>query len=432
MKLPTDPYKGVRDFYPEDMAIQKKIFKIWRDVVLRYGYEEYNASVLEPAELFRAKSGEEIVGQQTYTFIDRGEREVTLRPEMTPSVARMVAAKKRELAFPLRWYSIPNLFRYEQPQRGRIREFWQLNVDIFGVESLQAEVEVIQMAYEITKGYGLKATDFEIRVSSRKILNYITQDVFNLYTEKSQKLLKLIDRKNKVSKEEFAKTALEILADSKKVEQFMTLLNSKNFEEFTVNLRQTKEEHEGLREVSEVISALEKLGVTNVRFDQTLTRGADYYTGIIFEVFDNNPENRRSVFGGGRYDDLLSLFGGEKVAAVGFGAGDIAAQDLMETYGNKAAIETPADLVICIIGEENTPYALELAQQLRNRNIRVLVDFTYRKLGDQIKNADKKRVPYIIAIGEEETKAGKFKVKKLETGEEIEATEDTILKKIKI
>lgn len=419
MKLSTDPYKGVRDFYPEDMAVQKKIFKIWHNVCEKFGYEEYNASVLEPAELFKQKSGEEIVNNQTYTFTDRGEREVTLRPEITPSVARMVAGKRRELAFPLRWYSIPNLFRYEQPQRGRIREFWQLNVDIFGVEGLQAEIECIQMAYEITKGYGLKDSDFEIRVSSRKILNYITQTLFELEFDDAQKLLKLTDRKNKIDKDLFESTAKEILVDSKKVDQFLTLLNSKNFEEFTTHLEQTKEEHEGLREVATVISALEKLGITNARFDQTLTRGADYYTGVIFEIFDNNPKNRRSVFGGGRYDDLLDLFGGEKVPAVGFGAGDIVAQDLMETYGMKVESESPADIGICIFGESVTPFALEVAQKLREKGQRVSVDFSYRKIGDQIKNADRKKIPRIIVIGEEEVKTGKYKIKDLASGKEV-------------
>ncbi len=416
--LSTDPYKGVRDFYPADMATQKKIFSIWRDVVEKYGYEEYTASVLEPAELFRAKSGEEIVNAQTYTFTDRGEREVTLRPEITPSVARMVAARKRELQFPLRWYSIPNLFRYEQPQRGRIREFWQLNVDIFGVESLQAEIEVIQMAYEITKAYGLKPADFEIRINSRRILNYITHDVFGLDFETSQKLLKLIDRKNKVAGDIFEQTAQETLGDEKKTKQFMTLLNSKNFEEFTTNLRQTKEEHKGLREVSEVISALEKLGITNARFDQTLTRGADYYTGVVFEVFDMNPKNRRSVFGGGRYDDILSIFGEEKVPVVGFGAGDIIAQDLMETYGTSIEAEAPADVAVCIMNEANTPFALEVAQSLREKGTRVFIDFSYRKIGDQIKNVDKRKIPKVICIGDEEVKTGEYKIKDLATGEE--------------
>ncbi|HEY4494546.1 MAG TPA: ATP phosphoribosyltransferase regulatory subunit, partial [Candidatus Paceibacterota bacterium] len=247
MKIPTNPYKGVRDFYPENLAIQKKIFSIWRNNAEKYGYEEYNASILESAELYRAKTGEEIVNEQTYTFIDRGEREVTLRPEMTPTVARMVAAKKRELVYPLRWYSIPNLFRYEQPQRGRLREHWQLNVDIFGVEGIEAEIEIINIAYDITRAYGLKDSDFEIRINNRKIMNYITKDVFSLTEEQAHKLSKLIDKKNKIPPDIFASVADEILKE--KSPQFLTLLNSKNFEEFTSHLPQTKDEHEGLKEV---------------------------------------------------------------------------------------------------------------------------------------------------------------------------------------
>ncbi len=422
--LSTDPYKGVRDFYPEDMAIQNQIFSIWKTIVEKYGYQEYNASVLEPAELYKAKSGEEIIERQTYTFKDRGDREVTLRPEMTPTVARMVAAKKRELAFPLRWYSIPNFFRYEQPQRGRIREFWQLNVDIFGVDNLQAEIETIQIAYDITKAYGLKDSDFEIRVSSRKILNYITTHLFELDFEGSQKLLKLMDKKNKIPADVFLATAETILNDQpggQKINKFITLMNSQNFEEYSTHLNQSKEEHEGLKEVKQVIESLEKLGILNARFDQTLTRGMDYYTGVVFEVFDKNPLNKRSIFGGGRYDDLLSLFGGEKVPAVGFGAGDVVARDLMETYGKKFEGSSLADLAICIMNKESTPFALDVAQDFRNKGERVIVDFSYRKVGDQIANANKRKVPRVIVIGEEEVKTGKFKIKSLETGEETES-----------
>ena len=294
-KLSTDAYKGVRDFFPAEMAVQKKIFDIWRSNCEKFGYEEYNASVLEPAELYRAKSGEEIVNEQTYTFTDRGEREVTLRPEMTPTVARMVAGKRRDLVFPLRWYSLPNLFRYEQPQRGRVREHWQLNVDIFGVESIQAEIEVINMAYDITRAYGLKDNEFEIRLNDRKLMNYVTREVFGLNEDGAQKLAKLIDRKEKLNENSFRQKAYEIfgsISGSEKsgllgdVEKFITLLNSKNLEEFTTNLRQTKEEHLGLKEIRAVIQGLENLGITNVRFDQTLMRGFDYYTGIVFEVFD--------------------------------------------------------------------------------------------------------------------------------------------------
>lgn len=423
-KLSTDAYKGVRDFYPEDMAVEKRIFSIWRHVCEKYGYEEYNASVLEPADLYRAKSGEEIVNEQTYTFTDRGEREVTLRPEMTPTVARMVAAKKRELTFPLRWYSIPNLFRYEQPQRGRLREHWQLNVDIFGVESIQAEIEVINMAYDITRSYGLKDTDFEIRINNRKVMNYVTREVFGLDGEKAKAISKLIDKKDKMTPELFEAAISEAFsfdpALKGKDEVFLTLLNSKNFEEFTSHLPQTKEEHVGLKEIREVISGLEKLGITNARFDQTLMRGFDYYTGVVFEVFDLNPTNRRSVFGGGRYDDLLSLFGSDKIPAVGFGAGDVIARDLMDTYGTLPKNVSPADYALIVMNETAGPYALDVAQSLRAKGFRVAVDLSGKKVGDQIKNADKRGIPNVIVIGDEEVKTGKLKAKVLATGEEIE------------
>ncbi|MDB5259552.1 MAG: hisS [Candidatus Taylorbacteria bacterium] len=425
-KLSTESYKGVRDFYPEDMAIQNQIFSIWRDTVQKYGYQEYGASILEPADLYRAKSGEEIVNEQTYTFTDRGEREVTLRPEMTPTVARMVAARRRELTFPLRWYSIPNLFRYENPQRGRLREHWQLNVDIFGVTSLQAEIECIQMAHEITKSYGPTETDFEIRINSRKLMDYVSRDVFSLSDEQAHKISKLIDRKNKLPADAFEASAQEILADKTPI--FITLLNSKNFEEFVSNLPQTKEEHAGIREVKEVIAGLESLGITNARFDQTLMRGFDYYTGIVFETFDKNPANRRAVLGGGRYDDLLSLFGGDKIPAVGFGAGDVTARDLMETYNRivSATAVSPADLSLAIIDEKQTGYANDLAQDLRNQGVRVAVDYSGKKISDQIKAADKRGIPYIIIIGETEATSGQLTLKHLATGDEQKVTQDQI------
>jgi histidyl-tRNA synthetase len=430
-KISTDPYKGVRDFYPEDMKTQKHIFDIWRNISEKYGYEEYNASVLEPAELYKAKSGEEIVNEQTYTFIDRGDREVTLRPEMTPTVARMIASKRRELTFPVRWYSIPNLFRYEQPQRGRLREHWQLNVDLFGANSLSAEVEVINMAYDITLAYGLTPKDFEIRINNRKVMNYVTRDVFGLDEISAKKLSKLIDKKNKVDSKWFIMAVGEVFRKTEDPEassvRFLTLLNSQNFEEFTSHLPQTEEEHEGLREIREVISKLEKIGINNVRFDQTLMRGFDYYTGIVFEIFDLNPANKRSVFGGGRYDDLLSLFGNDKISAVGFGAGDVVARDLMETYGKIDTSYNVADLAICILGDDFTTYAMELADLLRKSNIKVYMDISGKKLGDQISNAGKRNTPYILCIGEEEIKNGKLRIKSLADGNETLVDEDSIV-----
>jgi histidyl-tRNA synthetase len=191
-------------------------------------------------------------------------------------------------------------------------------------------------------------------------------------------------------------------------------------------LPQTKEEHIGIREIREVMKGLEQLGITNVRFDQTLMRGFDYYTGIVFEAFDLNPANRRAVLGGGRYDDLLALFGNDKVSAVGFGAGDVVARDLMETYGTLPKNTVPADIAICIVGEQNAPYALDLAQSLRGRGIRVTVDLSVKKLGDQISNADKRGIPRVIAVGDEEVKTGKLRIKTLATGEERVVSESEI------
>lgn len=428
-KLNTEPYKGVRDFYPEDMAIQNYIFTIFKKVTESYGYYEYNASVLEPADLYKAKSGEEIVNDQTYTFIDRGEREVTLRPEMTPTIARMVSAKKQELSFPLRWYSIPNLFRYEKPQKGRLREHWQLNVDLFGVADISAEIEIISLAYSIMKEIGLKDTDFQIRLNSRKIMNYILSDLMSFDENTTHKISKLIDKKDKLSDIEFDKAIKELLTD--KNAEFLTLLNSKNFEEFVFKLPQSEEVIEKVNEIKEVIAGLEKLGIKNVIFDQTLMRGFDYYTGIVFEIYDNNPENKRSVFGGGRYDDLLSIFGNEKIPAFGFGAGDVIIRDIMETYNLLPIYKSKTNLYICTLTKEYQEYGNELAQKLRENGINVAINLTDKKIGEQIKSADKQKIPYIICLGENEIKTGEFKLKNLQTGEEKIVNEENLILELK-
>lgn len=306
MKISTDNYKGVRDFYPKDQFIQNYIFNIWKKTVKSFGYEEYNGSILESSELYKAKSGEEIVNKQTYTFIDRGNREVTLRPEMTPTLARMVAHKKRELVFPLRWFSIPNLFRYEQPQKGRTREHWQLNVDIFGIDSIYAELEILELSHTLLLDFGLTDTQFEIRINDRKIIKEYASKDLDLNTIQTDEFSRLLDRKNKIDNFD---------------EELEKLIGKK------VDLNIKPNEN-----IQALLDNLKERGITNVVFDPTITRGLDYYTDFVFEVFDTGKENRRALFGGGRYDDLLDIFGAEKVPAVGFGYGDVTMRDVLETY----------------------------------------------------------------------------------------------------
>jgi len=213
VSLSTQPYKGARDFYPEDKRIQKFMFNRIREVVEGYGYQEYDAPILESLDLYVAKSGEEIVNEQTYQFEDRGGRRVAIRPEMTPTVSRMVAAKRQELAYPLRWYSIPNLWRYERPQRGRLREHWQLNVDVFGLDNISAETEMILVASDILKRFGADESMFEFRINSRKLIDRIMESYLKLDDVTARNLIKLIDRKNKLPLEKFSEQLKDIVGN---------------------------------------------------------------------------------------------------------------------------------------------------------------------------------------------------------------------------
>jgi histidyl-tRNA synthetase len=420
----TESYKGVRDFYPEDMAIQNYIFKIMRETAESFGYSEYGASVLEYTDLYKAKSGEEIVNEQTYTFMDKGDREVSLRPEMTPTVARMIAAKLKEFSMPLRWYSIPNLFRYEKPQKGRTREHWQLNVDIFGVKNLNADVEVISMASSIMRNFGLKDSQFEIKINNRKIINYILKDLFNLSEEKTYKVSKIIDKKAKLKSNDFRDMIQEIIPE--RVSEFVELINSKNFEEFISKLPKDAQLNEGINEVKEVLEKLEKLGITNAIFAQDIMRGFDYYTGIVFEIYDKGGDNIRAIFGGGRFDELLKMFNKESIPAVGFGMGDVVIKDILETYKLLPEIKPASQLHICVMDDKSIGYAQDLAQKIRENRINVSVDYSGKKIGDQFKYADKNKIPFVIVIGENEVNTGKLKIKELSSGTETEVTEDTI------
>ncbi len=407
--LSTEPYKGVRDFYPEDQFVQDYIFDHMRAACELFGYEEYNASILEPAELYRAKTSDEIVNEQTYTFTDRGDREVTLRPEMTPTVARMIAARSREIPFPARWFSLGNFFRYERPQKGRLREFWQLNADIVGVPGIEADAEIIALAHGVMRHLGADERDFEIRVSDRRILESI-YDQAALPPETRAQATRTLDRRAKMSPEDFKTALAAITGSADAAHALIAEIDRTTSSAFLENLRTT----------------LEYFDVRNMVVDTSITRGFDYYTGMVFEVFDTNESNRRALFGGGRYDKLLSLFGGDAIPAVGFGMGDVTARDFLETHNLLPAYAPASELMLAVVEPEAMPHAIKLAQDLRKDDVAVTVNFSGKRVGDQYRQADKMRVPFVIAIGSAERDSGRYTMKNLSTGAEITLPADRI------
>lgn len=417
MSLSTQPYKGARDFYPEDKRLQKYMFDVMSRVAERYGYEAYDAPILEPTELFLSKGNEEIIQEQTYTFEDRGGRSVTVRTEMTPTVSRMVAGKRQELAYPLRWYSIPNLWRYERTQRGRLREFWQLNVDIFGVSDFSAEMEIIQIADDILKAYGAKPDMYSIRINSRELVDYLMREYFELGEVEAGTLIRLIDRMHKMDQAAFVAQVDAIVSPSQResglTDQIIRLLNIKNVADLPEEARMQP----SVLQLQLLGEALEACGIANAQFDITLMRGFDYYTGIVFEVFDTDPENNRAMFGGGRYDGLVGIFGAEPVPTVGFGMGDVTLQNFLESHELLPDLPTETDAYVILIGD-----ILEKAQpvltQLRSAGLNIAVDTTQRKLDKQIKTADRKNIPYVLFIGENELASGEFKLRNITTGTE--------------
>ena len=397
-KLSTEPYKGVRDFYPEDWAQHGAIFRKIRRVLRMNGYAEYQASPLERTELYESKGNDEIVSDQTYTFEDRGGRSVTLRPEMTPTLARMVAAKRRELTFPLRWFSIGNRFRYERPQKGRLREFYQADIDLVGLPEGEADREIVWLAYRIVKAFGAKDEDFKIRVNDRRLLMSAAEAAGCVTPDIARQYLRLLDKKDKLPAETYrAQLAAIVPRDPMAVVEEET--------EGPVAERRDA--------VKAFIESVKKWGVSNIVFDPTLARGFDYYTGIVFEIFDTNPENPRALFGGGRYDGLVSLFGGEAVPAVGFAFGDVTFQDFLATHNLLPAPNAAPDIYIGTASEELVPAAQMAGMNLRMQRVKTWVNLRKRKLFDQIDEARKRGIPFFTLIGDEEAGSGMLRLQPL-------------------
>ncbi len=404
------------------MRFREAMFSVMHKVVRSYGFDQIDAPIVEPVDLYLAKTSEEIVGQQIYSFKDRGDRNVAIRPEMTPTVARMVASRFHETPKPVRWYSIPNVWRYEQPGKGRLREHWQLNCDIFGAASEKlADLELLNLAVDLLRGYGASEKHFNVCLSHRGILNGVLGGELKLPPEKWASVARIMDKRAKVKPEAYAAMLeAEGVTPLQKAELDFFLIEKLDYLKKKYHL-------EGAAYVIELMEALAALGLENfIEYDPGVVRGFDYYTGLVFEVFDSHPENRRSLFGGGRYNNLVGAFGKETLNAVGFGMGDVTLEDFLRTHALLNDRPRSVDIYIALLDENLGTHALQLAASLRARGVAVEISLGAGKLGKQIQEAEKKQIPRVVILGEDEAKSGIYSVKTLATGEQIKAKADEI------
>ncbi|MBW6442017.1 histidine--tRNA ligase [Patescibacteria group bacterium] len=421
-KLNTQPYKGSRDFYPEDMNIRNFIFENWKEVCKSYGYEEYDGPFLESFDIFAAKSGDELVNEQLYSFTDRGDRKVAIRPEMTPTLARMVSQKINELPRPIRWFSIANFWRYEKPQRGRGREFFQLNTDIFGVEGIEADLEIISLMVDVMKGFGATEKMFEIRINSRRLTDNFYKKL-ELKDDQIKIVNKAVDKRTKISKEEFEKWLSE---DAKLDNKQLKYLNDYIENPYPILEELTQEKSIGAVEMKNLIDLIKTSGLEKyVKFDPSTIRGLDYYTGTVFEIYDLNPDNIRAIAGGGRYDDLVGMFSDEKLTGTGFAMGDITLQDFLETWKLLPDFENDCEYLITLWPSQDPKFfekTIQVSNILRDqgKNVSTWLDKD-TKIEKQIRYADKKGFKFVIIIGEDEINKGTVTIKNMleKTQEEI-------------
>lgn len=423
-KLSVLPYKGTRDFYPRDMKLRNWFFGKIRAALENACFEEYNGPMLESLDLYIAKSGEEIANEQTYHFEDRGGRRLAVRPEMTPTVARLVAARMGELNFPLRWFSIPNLYRYERPQRGRLREHWQVNVDIFGCDTFEADLEVISTAVMLMQSLGAKDDMFRVHINNRRFFNDVIAAIAGTDAEGSRRVSKVVDRKNKVTREAYEKAMDELGITAEQVAKIDAL--------YTMDVMDATAlcpDSVGAAELRNLFTALSAIGLDRYCvFDFGIIRGLDYYTGTVFEVFDEAPENNRAMFGGGRYDNLVGLFvKNTNISGVGFGFGDVTLENFLVTHGLVPDLDNEGVKVL-ITRFDDVPYEryTDLVARFRRAGVRASLYLGQKKFGKQIDYAVRDHYSHVAIMGGSELAAGKVKMKNLLTREEFEITPEEI------
>ena len=419
MASKIQPVKGTREFYPEQMALRNFIYEKVRMASQKFGYQEWDAPFIETIDLYAAKSGEELVKKQSFTFTDRGGDFVTLRPELTPSLARMIAAKQGELTFPVRWWSFGPFWRYEQPQKGRTREFFQWNIDMLGVNSPEADAELIAVAATFLRSVGLTPERAAIYVNNRRLMDS-EFDALGLAPERRLDVSNLVDRRTKMDPTKWDSYALELGLTQTQLDGLKGILG--NFDLW-----------KNSEELVRLFSALKALGVSEyVKFDPNIMRGLLYYTGTVFEAFETSGSLKRAILGGGRYDNLLADVGGQPLSGVGFAMGDVVAGIVLQEAGLVPEfIPTPAAVLVTVFDEAMWLKSFELAAQLREAGINAMVFPEPAKLQKQFKFADKMKIKLAVTVGPDEAANGQAAVKNLMTGEQVTVQREAVVSEIR-
>jgi histidyl-tRNA synthetase len=409
MKNIIKPVKGTRDFYPEDMSLRMWLYEKVRLASESFGYQEYEGPLLETIELYAAKSGEELVKEQSFVFPDRGGDLITLRPELTPSLTRMVAQRQHQLVFPLRWWSFGPFWRYERPQKGRAREFFQWNIDLVGVATPEADAELVAIIASFFQMVGLNTDQVVILVNSRHLLDDELKNL-NISTDQRSDVFRLIDRRGKLQPSEWEAYASEIGLSNKQLDELKSLLDNPDL-------------WKNSTELVEFFNALNALKVNEyVRFDANIIRGLDYYTGIVFEAQDLIGGVRRAILGGGRYDNLLADVGGKPLPGVGFAMGDVVITLILEKAGllPKDTGKTPASVLVTVFDQEHLLHSLTLASDLRRSGLNVAIYPQSDRLSKQFKYADRLGFQIAVVLGPDEISMEKATIKYLKTGDQFE------------
>lgn len=409
--------KGTRDFYPDDMRKRRALLERLRKTIEQYGYEAYDAPLLESFDLYAAKSSPEIIERQSYVFEDRNGDRLVVRPEMTPSLARMIATRQRELPSLLRWYSFPECWRYERPQKGRLRNFLQANVDLIGSDTIEADVEVIDLALSMIRDLGLDMSRIEVRINDRRLLERWFAEA-GIGVENRAKALSLLDEKDKLEPEIFRTRLLELVSTDG-ADLLIEKLSS------TPDALRSDEDAKRLCETREQLMCLG--WQENVRIDPTIIRGFVYYTGIVFEVYETSGQFRRAIFGGGRYGQLVEALGGSPVSGIGFGVSDVSLEELLQTQNKE--IKDGEDRVVMLIpfSEVEAVDQMKIASLLRANGIAVATSLPPYGFSVQLKLAQKKGIKKAILLKQEDLKNEQVLVRDLASGiQEVVGIDDLV------